>query len=45
MDDTTRMAFLINLYNLMVVHAFAHVGAARTNGGRYTFFDKAKPKP
>ena len=42
MQRESRLAFLINLYNLMILHAFGHVGAARTNGGRYTFFDLVK---
>ena len=42
MEETTRLAFLINLYNLMISHAFAYIGAPRTSGGRYTFFDRVK---
>lgn len=28
MKETTRLAFLINLYNLMILHAFAQLGGA-----------------
>jgi len=39
MDDTTKMAFVINLYNLMIKHAFCKMGIPATNTNRASFFD------
>jgi len=38
MDDKTRMAFGINVYNLMIKYAFMKVGIGSTNLSRYAFF-------
>lgn len=39
MDDVERMAYIINLYNLMIKYAFVKVGIPATNSTRATFFD------
>eukprot|EP00808_Paulinella_micropora_P001166 g75009.t1 len=39
MGLSERVAFCINLYNMMVLHAFAVYGAPRSNLARKSFFD------
>jgi len=39
MGDATKMAYVINLYNLMIKYAFVKVGIPATNSTRATFFD------
>ena len=39
MEDPTKFAFVINLYNLMIKYAFVKVGIATTTSGRSSFFD------
>eukprot|EP00591_Stephanopyxis_turris_P004432 CAMPEP_0195522288 /NCGR_PEP_ID=MMETSP0794_2-20130614/20286_1 /TAXON_ID=515487 /ORGANISM="Stephanopyxis turris, Strain CCMP 815" /LENGTH=521 /DNA_ID=CAMNT_0040652007 /DNA_START=64 /DNA_END=1629 /DNA_ORIENTATION=+ len=39
MDDSTKLAFGINLYNLMIKYAFMKVGIASSNLQRKAFFD------
>uniref|UniRef100_A0A0G4GTY6 DEP domain-containing protein n=1 Tax=Chromera velia CCMP2878 TaxID=1169474 RepID=A0A0G4GTY6_9ALVE len=39
MGEDERLAFVINLYNLAVIHAFVAVGVPFGNAGRYQFFD------
>lgn len=38
MDDTTKMAFALNVYNLMIKYAFVKVGIAATSTNRSSFF-------
>ena len=38
MDDTTKTAFGLNLYNVMIQHAFIKVGIAKTGSQRGAFF-------
>mmetsp|Transcript_28366 Transcript_28366/g.74493 ORF Transcript_28366/g.74493 Transcript_28366/m.74493 type:complete len:506 (+) Transcript_28366:229-1746(+) len=40
MADDERLAFIINVYNLAIVHAMVKVGIPKTNLKRYTYFDK-----
>lgn len=40
MEPDYRKAFIINLYNLVVIHAFAKVGIPTTNLKRYRFYDQ-----
>lgn len=40
MDDKTKIAFGINLYNLMIRYAFVKVGIPQTNFQRMNFFKK-----
>jgi glutaredoxin len=42
MDDRTRLAFGINLYNLMIKYAFMKVGIGSTTLARGTFFSHVK---
>ena len=42
MEDTTRVAFAINVYNLMIKYAFMKVGIGTTNLSRYAFFGSVK---
>jgi glutaredoxin len=42
MDTDLRVAFIVNLYNLSILQAFAQVGAPRTNFQRMSFFDNVK---
>lgn len=39
MDMTSRAAFVLNLYNMAVLHAFASLGVPRDQGGRLAFFN------
>jgi len=39
MNTSQKKAFFINLYNLMVLHAFAQVGIPQTSFRRMSFFD------
>jgi len=42
MDDRTKTAFCINLYNMMIKHAFVKKGIPRTMLSRISFFSKVK---
>lgn len=42
MDEVTRAAFCINLYNMMIKHAFVKKGIPRSLLSRMLFFDKVK---
>lgn len=42
MGEKTRLAFGINLYNLMVTYAFMKVGVGMTNSNRSEFFSSVK---
>ena len=42
MDDTTRTAFAINVYNLMIKYAFIKVGIGGTNFSRLAFFSSVQ---
>ena len=42
MDENTRTAFCINLYNMMIKHAFVKKGVPRSIMSRMSFFDKIK---
>ncbi|GBG34248.1 Glutaredoxin [Hondaea fermentalgiana] len=39
MAEKTRLAFVINLYNLLTLHAFTKVGVPKSNFDRTDFFD------
>lgn len=39
MNDTTKMAFVLNVYNLMIKYAFCKFGIPNTNMNRASFFD------
>lgn len=39
MDDSTKMAFTLNVYNLMIKYAFCKVGIPATSMNRASFFD------
>lgn len=39
-DDTTRSAYAINVYNLMITYAFIKVGIGQTNLARSAFFGR-----
>ena len=39
MDDATKKAFVINIYNVMIKYAFVKVGIPETNANRASFFD------
>jgi hypothetical protein len=41
-DEDEKLAFLVNVYNLMIVFAFARFGVPRSNAARYSFFDDVK---
>jgi hypothetical protein len=40
MPDNVQLAFVINLYNMMIPHAYARFGDPRSDLARLTFFDK-----
>ena len=40
MGKNLRVAFIINLYNLLILHAFCQVGIPTTSMQRNTFFDR-----
>jgi len=42
MDQSTRLAFGLNLYNLMISYAFIKVGVATTTFERSAFFNKVR---
>jgi hypothetical protein len=42
MDETTRLAFGLNLYNLMISYAFVKLGIATTSMTRNYFFTKIR---
>ena len=42
MPCSVRLAFCINVYNMMIPHAFAKVGVPKTNMQRLAFFDHIK---
>jgi glutaredoxin len=42
MDETTRLAFGLNLYNLMISYAFVKLGIATTSMTRNSFFTKIR---
>jgi glutaredoxin len=42
MDDNTRTAFAINVYNLMIKYAFMKVGIGTTNLARASFFSQCQ---
>lgn len=39
MGEDARLAFVINIYNMAIVHAMVKVGIATTNLKRYSYFD------
>eukprot|EP00039_Didymoeca_costata_P003691 m.69194 g.69194 ORF g.69194 m.69194 type:complete len:503 (+) comp12031_c1_seq1:366-1874(+) len=39
MKEDTRIAFTINLYNLLIIHAFVQVGIATSDWQRLSYFD------
>jgi hypothetical protein len=39
MEEDARLALVINIYNMAIVHAMVKVGIAKTNLKRYSFFD------
>lgn len=42
MDEVTRRAFVINLYNMMVTHAFIRLGVPTSDLARLNYFDNAR---
>ena len=42
MDQKTKFAFAINLYNFMIKMAFIQVGTAQTDMARYSFYNSVK---
>ena len=40
MAAPARLAFVINLYNLIILHAFAKVGIPKSDLKRYRFYDQ-----
>lgn len=42
MDEQTRLAFGLNLYNLMISYAFVKMGVPTSSMGRNAFFSKVK---
>eukprot|EP00040_Diaphanoeca_grandis_P009777 m.50107 g.50107 ORF g.50107 m.50107 type:complete len:501 (+) comp21213_c0_seq1:199-1701(+) len=40
LEESVRLAFTLNLYNLVVSHAFVKVGIPTSNLKRYAFFDR-----
>eukprot|EP00959_Pyramimonas_sp_CCMP1952_P287619 6015019-Pyramimonas_sp.AAC.1 len=42
LDHSTKLAFFINLYNLVVLHAFTEIGIPVTSIQRSKYFDEAK---
>ena len=45
MTPDVRLAFVINLYNLVILHAFAKVGIPKSDLKRYRFYDQMGCKP
>eukprot|EP00041_Stephanoeca_diplocostata_P015389 m.293432 g.293432 ORF g.293432 m.293432 type:complete len:508 (-) comp20019_c0_seq1:242-1765(-) len=39
LTEDERLAFIVNLYNVAIIHAFVKVGIAKTDFKRYSFFD------
>eukprot|EP00403_Amphidinium_massartii_P040841 CAMPEP_0178440640 /NCGR_PEP_ID=MMETSP0689_2-20121128/36909_1 /TAXON_ID=160604 /ORGANISM="Amphidinium massartii, Strain CS-259" /LENGTH=481 /DNA_ID=CAMNT_0020063473 /DNA_START=166 /DNA_END=1611 /DNA_ORIENTATION=- len=42
MDENTKIAFVMNLYNLAVIFAFTELGIPQTDLARLTFFNQVK---
>eukprot|EP00756_Hemistasia_phaeocysticola_P062635 Hpha_TRINITY_DN6090_c0_g1::TRINITY_DN6090_c0_g1_i1::g.63462::m.63462 len=42
MNEDSRLAFVINLYNVAIIHAFSVVGIPSTDWQRYNYFDDVK---